>query len=328
MGHPLRIEYSGAWYHVMSRGAGRRRTFLDDEDCRLFLNLLSESSQMFEVEIHAFSLMVNHYHLLVHTPKSGLGRAMRHVNGVYTCRFNRRHRTDGPLFRGRYKARLVQAENYLLELVRYIHLNPVKACLVQTSSEHPWTSHRYYLQGTSTETSWLKTDEILSRFGGRMKEARSALDKFVLEGVSDWFEKEWQKGRAVVGSKGFCEWVYKNCKEWTEKDREIPKRDSQPRRDIGMKMILDQVAFVHDIPTGDLRRRDDRRRNDARSMVIHLARKLKGIPHKDLARWMGTGNPYAIAKNQQRFRERLEKDRSLRKLTSQVERQIWSNVKT
>ena len=95
-----------------------------------------------------------------------------------------------------------------------------------------------------------------------------------------------------------------------------------------MKMILAQVAFVHGVAVRDLRRRADRRRNDARSMAIHLARKLKGISHKDLAQWMCAGNPYTVAKDQQRFRERLGKDRRLRKLTSQVERQLWSNVKT
>lgn len=328
MGHPLRIEYPGAWYHVMNRGAGRRRIFYEDRDRLLFLDLLSEITRAFHIEIHAFSLMDNHYHLLVHTPEAGLGRAMRHLNGIYTYRFNRRHRTDGPLLRGRYKARLVEQEEYLLELVRYIHLNPVRAGLAKLPGNHPWTSHRFYLRGNSKETDWLEMEEILGRFGKSRQQARNELDRFVSEGVPEWFDKEWKKSGFIVGSQGFKEWVYQNFEEWTKRDEEIPQKERKPKRIRDIKGILDQVAFTYNLRVQDLRRRGDRKRNDARSMAIYLARRLTGIPQKELASWMATASPYTIAKAQQRFRERIDRDKKLMRLTRQVERQIWSNVKT
>lgn len=328
MGHPLRVEFPGAWYHVMNRGAGRRRIFHEDQDRRLFLDLLSEVTQTFHIEIHAFSLMENHYHLLVHTPDSGLGRAMRHLNGIYTYRFNRRHGTDGPLFRGRYKARLVDQEGYLLELARYIHLNPVRAGLTRSPSDHPWTSHRFYLHGNGRETDWLETREILDRFGKSGRQARRGFDRFVREGVPEWFDKEWRKGGFALGTQGFKEWVYQNFEEWTRRDEEIPQRERKPKRIGSIKAILDHVAFAYNLNVRGLRKRGDRKRNDARSMAIYLARRLTGIPQRDLARWMAASSPYTIAKVQQRFRERINRDQQLMKLTHQVEKQIWSNVKT
>lgn len=174
MARPLRIEFPGAWYHVMNRGLGRRQIFQSDDDRQRFLDLLGETFQIFQIEIHAYSLMDNHYHLLVHTPLGGLGRAMRHLNGIYTQRFNKALKTDGPLFRGRYKALLVESEEYLTELVRYIHLNPVKAGLCIDPKEHPWTSHVSYLQ-PKKKPSWLMTHEILGRFGSTERVARNGV---------------------------------------------------------------------------------------------------------------------------------------------------------
>ena len=118
MARPLRIEYPGAWYHVMNRGAGRKKIFNATPHYELFLTLLEEVSERFGAEIHAYCLMGNHYHLLLHTPEGNLQRSMRHLNGVYTQRYNRMRGTDGPLFRGRYKAIVVDADHYLLHLSR------------------------------------------------------------------------------------------------------------------------------------------------------------------------------------------------------------------
>ena len=131
MARPLRIEFPGAWHHAMNRGNARQTIFLDKGDYRAFLDLLDECSSMWGLECHAYCLMPNHYHLLLSTPSGNLSRAMRHLDGVYTQRFNRRHDRDGHLFRGRYKAILVDADSYLLQVARYIHLNPIKARLVQ-----------------------------------------------------------------------------------------------------------------------------------------------------------------------------------------------------
>ena len=135
MARPLRIQYPNAFYHVMNRGLGRQRIFLNDDDYSVFLETLKESSRYCNVRIVSYCFMSNHYHLLVQTPSANLNRMMRHLNGVYTQRFNKMHRSDGPLFRGRYKAILVQEDEYLTHLIRYIHLNPITADLLVITSK-------------------------------------------------------------------------------------------------------------------------------------------------------------------------------------------------
>ena len=124
MSRALRIEYEGAWYHIMNRGAGKQIIFHNETHYNLFLKLLSEIHNRYRIEVHAYCLMNNHYHLLIRTPLANLSRAMRHINGVYSQRYNGLQKTDGPLFRGRFKSIIIDSENYLLRLSRYIHLNP------------------------------------------------------------------------------------------------------------------------------------------------------------------------------------------------------------
>ena len=323
----MRIEYPGAWYHVMNRGAGRKGIFLSDRDRHSFILLLKEISETFHMEIHAYSLMGNHYHLLIRTPEGGLGRALRHLNGVYTMRFNRRHKTDGPLFRGRYKARLVDSEEYLLQLVRYIHLNPVKAGMCENPAKHRWTSHGFYLRG-KVDGHFLITEEVLSRFERGGDKSRRSFHEYVCAGVPKQFSEELEKQRFIIGGKPFQEWVYENFGGKSLKAREVPEREKRPRWIQSVKGIMDCVAFAHGVEVAALRKRTDRKKNDARSMAIYLARKLTGIPQRDLARWMNATNEYAVAKVIQRFGKRYQEDKKLRRLTAAIEKAIWSNVKT
>src|SRR3989338_3365696 len=197
MARPLRIEFDGAWYHVMHRGLGRKNIFLSDKDHSTFLEILGETSETFKIEIHAYSLMDNHYHLLIHTPQAGLSRAMRHINGVYTQKFNWHHRTDGPLFRGRYRALLVDDDEYLLQLVRYIHLNPVKAGLCENPLDHKWTSHRSYHREKS-RPSWLVKEEVLNRFGSHENQALKEMHRFVYEKADGDFESLLKKHPVIL----------------------------------------------------------------------------------------------------------------------------------
>jgi REP element-mobilizing transposase RayT len=142
MARPLRLEFAGATYHVTARGDGREDIYLSDADRRLFLAVLGSVAERFNWTIHAYCLMSNHYHLLVETPEGNLSKGMRQLNGVYTQDFNRTHHRVGHVFQGRYKAILVEKEAYLLELVRYVVLNPVRAGMVRTPGEWPWSSYR------------------------------------------------------------------------------------------------------------------------------------------------------------------------------------------
>jgi putative transposase len=183
MVRPLRLEFSGALYHVMSRGNRREALYLDDTDFARFLTTLGEVCDRFNWVVHAYCLMSNHYHVLIETPDGNLSRGMRQLNGVYTQWFNRRHRKVGHLFQGRYKAILVQKEAYLLELSRYVVLNPVRAGMVAAPEEWFWSSYRAAL-GQEEAPDWLETDWLLAQFGRERRAARGAYVEFVAAGQS------------------------------------------------------------------------------------------------------------------------------------------------
>jgi putative transposase len=187
MARPLRIEFDGALYHVTSRGDRREDIFEDDEDRRRFLNLLAEVAERFNWRCHAYCLMTNHYHLIVETPEGNLSRGMRHLNGVYTQASNRRHRRTGHVFQGRFKAILVDRDSYLLELARYVVLNPVRAGMVDEAGAWPWSSYRATV-GDSPSPDWLFTDWNLSQFAKKRSNAQARFRAFVNEGAcrSPW----------------------------------------------------------------------------------------------------------------------------------------------
>lgn len=162
MTRPLRIQFAGAFYHVTSRGDRLCPIYLDDTDRLEWQNVLALVCERHHFVIHGFCQMGNHYHLLVETIEANLSQGMRQLNGLYTQRFNKRHEFVGHLFQGRYKAILVQKESYLLELHRYIVLNPVRAQLVASPDEWRWSSHHYLLD-EAVPPSWLARDSVLSQ---------------------------------------------------------------------------------------------------------------------------------------------------------------------
>ena len=182
MTRPLRLEFPGALYHVTSRGNRRSLIFRDDTDRLAWLDIMALVSQRHNCVLHSFCLMSNHFHLMIETIEANLGQVMRQLNGIYSQHFNRRHHTVGHLFQGRYKAILVQKESYLLELSRYIVLNPLRAKMVASLEEWSWSSHRYYIDVAPTPT-WLERDWLLRQFGACRTEAISAYQKFVLAGM-------------------------------------------------------------------------------------------------------------------------------------------------
>lgn len=182
MARPLRLEFPGAVYHVLARGNCKEPIYLEDADFSGFLSLLAETRGRFNWLVHAYCLMTNHYHLLIETPDANLSRGMRHLNGVYTQRFNRRHKRVGHVFQGRYKALLVQKDAYLLELSRYIVLNPVRARMVQSVDAWKWSSYRFTI-GISTPPPWLETDWLLAQFGPQRSSAVSAYRHYVASGM-------------------------------------------------------------------------------------------------------------------------------------------------
>ena len=174
MARPLRIEFPGAVYHVTSRGDRREPIFVDDEDRRSFLDVVAHALQRSDGQMLAYCLMGNHYHFVLHTRQPNLSRLMRHINGVYTQAFNRRHRKVGHLFQGRFKAILVDRDAYLLEVCRYVERNPVAAKIVKKPHTWLWSSCRAHL-GLEATPAWLDSDGLHAYVLGR--EVRNAADR-------------------------------------------------------------------------------------------------------------------------------------------------------
>lgn len=207
MARPLRIEYQGAVYHLTSRGNARADIFADTTDRQTFLLLLESVVNRFNWICHAYCLMDNHYHLLIETPDGNLSMGMRHLNGVYTQAFNRRHKSVGHVFQGRFKAVIVEKESHLLELCRYVVLNPVRAGMVSSPQKWRWSSYCATI-GIAKKELYLSTDWLLGQFGKTKSEARIKYRQFVRDGMTEK-EAPWEmlKGQLILGSDAFIERV-------------------------------------------------------------------------------------------------------------------------
>lgn len=204
MARPLRIEYAGALYHVTARGNARQSIFLSNEDREGFLELLSSTVRRYHWRVHAYCLMGNHYHLVIETVDNNLSAGMKYLNGGYSQRFNRTHRRVGHVFQGRFKSILVERNSYLLELCRYVVLNPVRAEMVRTATDWPWSNFRA-TAGLMPAPEWLHIEWTLSMFASMRTEACHAYCTFVAQGKgqpSPWAEL---KNQIYLGSDGFIE---------------------------------------------------------------------------------------------------------------------------
>ena len=181
MTRPLRLEYAGALYHVTSRGDRREDIYLDADDRNEWLQVLGHVCSRYNWVIHAYCQMTNHYHFLVETADGNLSKGMRQLNGLYTQRFNRRHGLSGHLYQGRYKAILIQKENYLLELTRYVVLNPLRADMVKKLEDWPWSSYLATINAVSAP-EWLDVDWLFGQFGKQRKQAIRAYARFIMVG--------------------------------------------------------------------------------------------------------------------------------------------------
>ncbi len=205
MARQLRIQYEDALYHVTSRGNAREKVFYNDKDREKFLEVLALGVKRFGWRCHAYCLMSNHYHLLIETPRPNLSIGMRQLNGIYTQTFNRSHKRVGHLFQGRFKSIHVEKEGHLLELCRYVVLNPVRARMVEKPEEWKWSSYRA-TAGQEKAGEYLYTDWILSQFGKKKKQAQKMYRKFVAEGIKEG-KKPWEKvkGQVYLGSEDFVQ---------------------------------------------------------------------------------------------------------------------------
>ncbi len=230
MARPVRVEFPGALYHITSRGDRREDIYDNDEDRRNFLALLTEVCQTHNWVCHAYCLMGNHYHLLIETPEGNLSKGMRQLNGVYTQIYNRAHDRAGHVFQGRYKAILLEKDNYLLEVARYVVLNPVRAGMVRSAKDWPWSSYRA-TAGQSRGIPCLNVEWLLSVFAKRTSTAMERYKKYVQEGTPSTSPWEHLRNQIYLGSDSFIDRMQarvdgnKDLSEVPRAQRRRPVRD-------------------------------------------------------------------------------------------------------
>jgi len=256
----------------MNRGRRAEKIFIDLADYKVFVDLLKETAATWNIRVAAYCQLANHYHILVNTPEGNLSRSMRHLNGVYTQRFNRRHRLDGPLFRGRYKSILIGADPYLLQMVRYIHKNPVKAGLVEKPEQYIWSSHRGYLS-VAGKWDWLYKDFILSLLTpekqnrlSRYKEFMSTEDEKGVDQIVG--RKKWP---AIMGTEEFMDWI-KGKYYLSRTGEDVPEtRQLIPDQ----AKILGAVCHYYGIERKELYKTQRGFFNEPKNVGIYLMRRLR-----------------------------------------------------
>lgn len=318
MSRPLRIQYPNAWYHVMNRGRRGDLVFEIKDDYKRFIDVLHEAIELFALRVSAFCLMPTHYHLLVQTPDANLPRCMRHINGVYTQRFNSAHSLDGQLFRGRYKAIVVAEDNYLLQLVRYIHRNPVRAGMVESTSDYEWSSHKGYLS-RARKWDWLHKQFILSMLVKDPKIQVKSYRAFMGEDEDEDLLRllSLKKWPSLLGDKQFVEQL-KNRFFEQKRHIEVPE-SKQLAPDIAQ--IKKAICSYYKIDDDQLYYTKRGAFNEARAMGLLLTRWLRGETLEVIGEHFKIEKYSTVSSAIERFKRRLVSDRQLSKRLDQV-RQI------
>lgn len=320
MSRPLRLEYANAHYHVMNRGRGRQGIFHGPAYYQAFLTCLEEAHQRFRLQILAYCLMGNHYHLLLKTPEGNLSRNMRHINGHYTQRYNRLKKTDGPLFRGRYKAILIDADSYLLQVSRYIHRNPIetKKPLVAKLEAYPWSSYRSYLN-QATSPGWLAREEVLSMLNSqrRFQAYRNYVEQGIDETTHNFYGLKTLPG--VWGDKTFVQQAYKKL---DIQNNEISLSTFKARP--SMEQVIEYVARRYQCPEENIRytARGKGRKNRARWIAMYLCQELCGETLSRIADVFNVGHYSTVSQTIGRLKREIAEDKRLMKQVNMLSQDL------
>jgi REP element-mobilizing transposase RayT len=306
MSRPLRIEYPDAWYHVMSRARRGQEAFPAEEDYLGFIELLMDASEMFNMRIAAYCLMATHYHLLIQTPDANLSRCMRHINGVYTQRYNAKNGCDGTLFRGRYKAILIDGDSYLLELVRYIHRNPLRAGITDKLKDYSWSSHKGYIS-KAKKWEWLHKHYILDMFSKDNKLQITAYKRFISkeepEKIIEYYSKK--NIPSILGSDKFVKWV-KDRFPKKKKEKEIPESKNLCPEVIDIKKA---VCNHYEITAADLLKSRRGVENEARDLAIYMLRYIRGERLTIIGQEFNLNNYSSVSTAIERIKRKLESNK-------------------
>ena len=317
MARALRITFPGAFYHVTSRGNERKAVFKSKRDREKFLEYLESATQRYDALIHAYCMMDNHYHLLLQTPSGNLPQIMRHINGAYTTYFNVKRDRSGHLFQGRYKAILVDIDEYAKELSRYIHLNPVRAKIVETPEEYEWSSYPAYT-GKQKPAKWLYRDFILGYFGQKLSIAQKGYQEFVNALVRQEYDSPLDEvvSSTLLGSADFIAFIKDNFLSAKKPDRELPALKELVKKN-SIQDIFEKVELVF-----------NKDKVMARNVKMYLCQRYTGQKLKDIGLHFGIGES-GVSQACRRVAQKVEKDKKLKKKIVRLEKQIkLSRMKT
>lgn len=315
MARPLRIEYEGAVYHVTARGNERGKIFFAEADYRKLKDYIASAKEKFELILHAYVLMTNHYHLIIETPGKNLSKIMHFINSSYTTHVNIKRKRTGHLFQGRYKAILVDRDHYLLELSRYLHLNPVRAKMTPKPEDYPYSSYRAYITGQPE--SLVDTDLILGMLGGRRGDAPGRYKAFVESAVEEEIENPLRKiyGGVILGGKGFIRETLRRIESehaaspeisWGKALRAIPDIED----------IVSVCCAHFDVTREELK---SSRRSDSRKVCVYLIKKHTSATNREIAEIFGSLSYSAVAKIDRSVSSRLATDDDLRELIERMQ---------
>lgn len=324
MSRPLRIEFPGAWYHIMNRGRRRENIFSTPEDYQSFIRVLQEAADLWNLKIAAYCLMSNHYHILVQTPDANLSRGMRHINGIYTQRFNRRREIEGQLFRGRYKAVLIEEDSHLLEVLRYIHRNPLRAGLAEDVNDFPWSSHHGYLSGAK-KWEWLHKEFLLSMLSKSRSGRLASYRKFVSLDDSEETERFYSLKNlpSVMGGDSFKQWLKEHFSHLSFRD-EIPEsRLLAP----SAQEIITTTCRHFKVPKEQLFTSRRGQENLPRDLAIYLVRVLTRKTMPEIGTHFEISNYSTVGSVIDRMKQREAKDRDFRKILEKIKSRIAKSQK-
>lgn len=327
MGRPLRLEFEGALYHITARGNERREIFRDDDDQIAMLEIISGAIKRYNLRVYAYVLMSNHYHMLLETVEANLIKVMHDIQTAYTQKFNHRHRRIGHLFQGRYKSILVDKDAYLLELSRYIHLNPVRAGIVKLPQDYRWSSYRRYM-GEKVD-SWVDVDWLLGWFEeGNTKRASETYRAFVEDGMEqskgEVFKDMW--GGFVLGRVDYIKEIKGRMKEKVisvEMPREI-NRFVGPR----LEDIAQEVTRRFGVDKEELKQK--RKGNfEAAKVAIYLSRKMTAYGINQIVGYFGGRHYSMVSRLVREVDEKRAREKGFDRLLNRLEANIMkSQVKT
>ena len=313
MARPLRIEFKGAFYHVTARGNERGKIYYANADYEKFKDYLKDGQEKYGYRLHCYVLMTNHYHLLIETPDGNISKVMHYINGSYTTHINRKRKRSGHLFQGRYKAILIDRDSYLLELSRYVHLNPVRARIVSRPEDYPYSSYVSYISRKKDDCVYHEL--ILGMISKDMKGSRKKYGEFVEIGLENKIENPLMNvyGAAILGSKTFIRESLGKLKDGILYKGEIAHR-RQLQAAHGSEDIIAAICSHLKVSRKDLLRK----RGENRKIAIYLMKKLTGMSNEQIGDLFGGLSYSAVSKVSQRFSVEAKTNKPLRKLLKEL----------